>query len=81
MSYNDTCCRLKEQRIAELEDALRSVMVGGDHLQLIFGVDHPHAGVPHEAALRVFGPGSRYEAWCCWSAIMLARDVLENSQT
>ena len=66
------------ERIAELEDALRLCMVGGNHLPLIFGVNHPHAGVPAESALRVFGPGVKYEAWCCWDAIMRARDVLEN---
>lgn len=68
-----------EARIAELEAALRLCMIGGNHLPLIFGVNHPHAGLPVEAALKVFGPGAKYEAWCCWDAIMRARDVLENT--
>ncbi len=65
-------------RISELEAALRLCMVGGNHLQLIFGVDHTHAGVPADVARKFFGPGDKYEAWCCWDAIMRARDVLEN---
>lgn len=74
----EALCDRKDARIAELEAALRQCMVGGNHLPLIFGVDHPHAGVPADAARQFFGPGNKYEAWCCWDAIMRARDVLDN---
>lgn len=77
-SVDATMLELAAKRIAELEAALHSVMIGGNHLPQIFGVNHPHAGLPHEAAMKCFGPGDKYEAWCCWNAIMLARDVLEN---
>ncbi len=66
-----------KEKIAALIGALDLCMVGGNHLSQIFGVNHPHAGVGSHAALKVFGPGDKYEAWCCWDAIMRARDVLE----
>lgn len=67
----------KDARIAALEAALRRCMIGGNHLPMIFGVDHPHAGVDHEVACAFFGYGHAYEAWCCWNAIMQAGDVLD----
>ena len=67
----------EREQIDSLMAALNLCMIGGNHLPQIFGVDHPHAGVPTEVALKHFGPGPRYEAWCCWNAIMRARDIME----
>jgi hypothetical protein len=64
-------------RIAALEAALQSVMIGGNHVALLIGADHPPYTATHEAALRHYGAGKKYEAWNCWRNIMHARDVLE----
>lgn len=64
-------------RISELEDALRYVMIGGNHLGLIIGADHPSHEADHDSARKHYaGRHEMYEAWCCWRAIMQARDVL-----
>lgn len=65
-------------RIAELEAALRSVLIGGNHVALLIGPDHPPTGTSHDVARLHYGSSrDGYEAWCCWNAIMRARDVLE----
>lgn len=66
-------------RIEELEEALRSVMIGGNHVALLIGAKHPPAEATCEMALEFYGSGDKYEAWCCWQTIMRARRVLENS--
>lgn len=63
-------------RIAELEAALSNVMVGGNHLVGIIDDILPK-GTPHDQALEHYGAGAQYDAWCCWNAIMQARDVLQ----
>lgn len=60
-----------------LRAALKSVMVGGNSLAQIIGADHPPHGTPYSEALAHYGNGVKYEAWCCWSAIMQARAALE----
>lgn len=67
----------QEERIKALETALRSVMVGGNHVALLIGVDHPPYTATHDEALTHYGAGDQYEAWNCWRNIMHARDVLE----
>lgn len=66
-------------RIAELEAALRDVMIGGNHCALLIGADHPTHTASHDDALVHYGAGDKYEAWCCWRTIMRARDVLERT--
>jgi len=68
--------KLKE-RVAELEAAIEMVMVGGNHIALIIGTDHPPHTVDHNTALASYGAGVQYEAWCAWKAIMEARDALK----
>ena len=63
-------------RIAQLEAALRDVMVGGNHLAQVLGIGHLAAGSSYEAALEFYGPGPNYDVWCCWNAIMQARAAL-----
>lgn len=65
------------EKIDALMSALNLCLIGGNHLPHIFGVDHPHAGLPCEVAMKFFGPGDKYEAWCCWDAIMRARDIVD----
>lgn len=62
--------------IARLRAALESVMIGGNSLAIVIGADHPPHGTPHSEALAHYGSGVKYEAWCCWNAIMLARAAL-----
>lgn len=65
-----------EARNKVLEEALDGVMIGGNHLALLIGADHPAYGTDHYAALEHYGAGDHYEAWCAWDAIMLARQAL-----
>ena len=67
------------KRIAELEAALRSVMIGGNHVALLIGVPHPPHTATHDEARSFYSMQEQYEAWCCWRTIMQARDVLEKS--
>jgi len=30
--------------------------------------------------LQFYGPGHKYDAWCCWNAIMLARAALSGDK-
>ena len=67
-----------QARIAELEGALERVMVGGNHLALIIGADHPPFDAGVIWAMNVYGASTdKYNAWCCWSEIMKARAALE----
>lgn len=73
-----------EARIAELEAALKEVLIGGNHVALLIGADHPTHEATHDYAREHYyaspvGCQEHYEAWCCWRTIMRARDVLENS--
>lgn len=64
-------------REQELEQALREVMIGGNHLATHIDLNGPnHRASPHEA-LAYYGPGFAYDAWCCWRAIMRARAALD----
>ena len=62
-----------------LRAVLKSVMIGGNSLAQIIGADHPPHGTPYGEALTHYGSGVKYEAWCCWNAIMLARAALEGT--
>lgn len=75
-----TCPTVLQARVKELEAALVRVMIGGNSLAQIIGADHPPYGTSYDEALAHYGPGHRYEAWCCWNAIMQARDELYPSQ-
>lgn len=59
-----------------LAGALELVMVGGNHLALLIGVDHPPRTASHEDALAHYGAGDAYEIWCCWRTIMDASQAL-----
>ncbi len=59
-----------------LAEALERVMVGGNHLGLLIGADHPPYTADCQDALAHYGAGDQYEVWCCWRSIMHARTAL-----
>jgi hypothetical protein len=61
----------------KLRAALETVMIGGNHLVGIIGATHPQTGSHYEATLQFYGPGHKYDTWCCWNVIMEARAALE----
>jgi len=72
--------RFHVAEIERLQKALESVLVGGNHLALLIGTNHPPYTASHDEALRHYKlepDHDTYEAWCCWRAIMQARDVLK----
>ena len=71
----DEITRLRAEN-ERLRAALESVMIGGNSLAQIIRADHPPHGTPYGEALTHYGGGVKYEAWCCWNAIMLARAAL-----
>ena len=75
----DTITRLTAQN-EKLRAAMETVMIGGNHLVSIIGATHPQTGSHYEAALQFYGPGHKYDAWCCWNAIMLARAALSGDK-
>jgi hypothetical protein len=66
--------------VERLRAALETVMIGGNHLVSMIGATHPQTGSHYEAALQFYGPGHKYDAWCCWNAIMLARAALSGDK-
>jgi hypothetical protein len=68
-------------RIAQLEAALRNVMIGGNHIALLIGPNHPPVGTDHRRVLEFYGAGYQYDAWCCWNAIMAARAAVGEERT
>jgi hypothetical protein len=65
-------------RIAELEAALELCMTGGNHLVGLID-NFLLKGTPHGQALEHYGAGRQYDAWCCWDAIMRARDIRDGN--
>ena len=74
--------RSAKSEIEALDAALYGCMVGGNHIAsaLIgrlgpsFNENYPPTANHHEVLERM-GAGDTYEMWCCWAAIMRARDV------
>ena len=66
--------------VPEMMEALESVLIGGNHLGLVIGADHPPHTATHEDAQRHYGAGDKYEVWCCWQAIMNARADLAKAR-
>lgn len=67
-------------RVTELAEgmarALDSTMIGGNHLALLIGPEHPpHTTNPMDA-LAHYGACDTYEIWCYWRAVMIARNAL-----
>lgn len=57
-------------------DLLERVLIGGNHLALLIGADHPPYSASHDEALEHYRQNhDGYEAWCCWRTIMELRDA------
>jgi hypothetical protein len=67
-----------ERENAVLRKVLSRIMAGGNHLACIIG-NHPPYGTDYDIVLKHYLPHhpEKYDAWCCWNAIMLARDEIE----
>jgi hypothetical protein len=63
-------------RAKRMREALESVMVGGNHLALLIGADHPSFEDDYDTARAHYDGGDQFEAWCCWRSIMQARRAL-----
>ncbi len=72
-----------QTRIAALErerDRLRElfapIMIGGNHLALWIGEDHPPYTATDEEAISHFGSTMGLDVWRCWKIIMETRQAL-----
>jgi hypothetical protein len=76
MKHSDELCYNAADEIEKLRAALRSVMVGGNHLACVIGPNNLLHTASYEDALQHYGPGDIYDVWCCWKNIMEARAAL-----
>jgi hypothetical protein len=53
-----------------LADAIERALIGGNHLALLIGVDHPPYTAEPDEALEHYGAGETYDIWCAWRALM-----------
>lgn len=72
-------------RVSELETknerltaALDRCLVGGNHIATYRTDRWPEIGSDHEHALRILCATPEYDMWCCWNAIMQARNSIED---
>jgi hypothetical protein len=68
-----------KQKLEAENDRLRAacerMMVGGNHIATYRTAEWPNYGAEPMAALEKLGAGREYDMWCCWAAIMSARDA------
>ena len=85
-SLNDRIRELTRQLAAaevdadRLAEALGWVMIGGNHLALLIGADHPPYTASATEGLSHYGAGDAYETWLCWRSIVQARGALTAHQ-
>ena len=80
--YDDLTARAvgdAKDHIEALQAVLDSIMIGGNHLALLIGPDHPPFTALPLDALEHYGAGDIYEIWCCWRSIMTARQALKGT--
>jgi len=53
-----------------LADAIDKALVGGNHLALLIGADHPPHTASSDDALEHYGAGDIYDIWCAWRSLM-----------
>jgi hypothetical protein len=63
-----------------LMQALDLVMIGGNHLATHIDFDGPNWHATPDEGLAHYGAGPAYDSWCCWRAIMKAREMVQNVQ-
>lgn len=74
-------CRVFECKNEALREAIVNALIGGNHLALLIGNEHPLKTATHKEALEHYGVGWRYEVWCCWRSLMQLSDALENQSS
>ncbi len=65
--------------VRRLRAAASEALIGGNHIALLIGDDHPPATAGHDVARAHYGAArwAEYEAWCGWRTLMALRDTLE----
>lgn len=66
-----------EARISSLYALFEVVFVGGNHLVEVIGPDHPPAGTEYEKVMGYYKSRQKFNSWCAWNSIMIAREALE----
>ena len=66
-----------EARISSLYALFEVVFVGGNHLVEVIGPDHPPAGTEYEKVMGHYKSRQKFNSWCAWNSIMIAREALE----
>lgn len=61
--------------VERLQEALALCMIGGNHLALHIGADHPPHTASPDDGLTHYGTGQLNDIWQCWRNIMRARDL------
>ena len=67
-------------RVEIMQRAIRRMMLGGNHLATYIDPDGPTWREEVDAGLRHYGAGLAYDCWCCWRAIMQAREMLDTNE-
>ena len=75
-------CGEGAREIGRLDEAFGMCLTGGNHIASVlisrlggdFSSKYPKT-MPYEEALQAIGAGDTYDVWCCWSAMMRARDL------
>ena len=76
----DGCVRVAAESLAKIERlkaACNQMMIGGNHIATYRTNRWPDYGTEHHLVIEALGAGQEYDMWCCWNAIMCARDTLE----
>lgn len=63
-----------------LRAALERMMIGGNHIATYRTDRWPDYGATPDLAMTVLGLGREYDMWCCWNAIMCARDSVNQQK-
>lgn len=61
-----------------LKAAVEKMLIGGNHLATHIDPEGPDWHEDHSLALDFYEAGPAYDAWCCWRAIMQAREMLKD---
>ena len=77
MRHLDDCLQGRASEIERLKAACNQMMIGGNHIATYRTNRWPDYGTEHHLVIEALGAGQEYDMWCCWNAIMCARDTLE----
>lgn len=68
--------RALRAEVAVYRAVIEKIMIGGNHLATHIDPEGPDWHEDHSLALDFYGAGPAYDAWCCWRAIMQAREMM-----